>query len=146
MVPSVNAASTITAEISGQVNICNLSNPCSIATLEVTVSGPDPQDLTGTLLIHRPVPSPPEPCVASVTGSVSNLNAGDAPTATIQGTLHVAGLGTACVGGLQGSSVTLLVDSMFGTIQLTRVSSSGVTEFLASGTGFLIVTQTTTST
>jgi len=52
----------------------------------------------------------------------------------------------ACVGGLQGVSVTLLVDSMPGIIRLTSVSTAGWTEPLGSGTGTLVITQVAQST
>ena len=109
--------------------------------LQANASGPDAADLTGMLLIYRAAPFPPQPCAANVTGNVA-LNNLDAPTATLVGTLGPAEPATAaCVGGLQGVTVTLFVDSMFGIIRLTTVSPAGLAEPLGSGTGTLIITQ-----
>ena len=137
----VNAASTVIAEVNGQLNICHTPDPCFTATLQANASGPDAEDLTGILLIYRAAPSPPQPCMAAVTGDAT-LQA-DAPTATLTGTLGPAesAAAAACVGGLQGVSVTLFIDSMFGIIRLTTISSTGSTEPLGSGTGTLIITQ-----
>ena len=136
----VNAASTVIAEVNGQLNICHTPDPCFTATLQANASGPDAEDLTGMLLIYRAAPSPPQRCMAAVTGEVNS--AMYAPTATLTGTLHPAETATArCVGGLQGFSVTLFVDAMFGTIQLTTVNPAGYTEPLGSGSGTLIITQ-----
>ena len=140
MVSPVNAAFTIIADVDGQLNICHPPDPCFMATLQANASGPDAEDLTGMLLIYRAAPSPPQPCMAAVTGDASVQMY--APTATLMGTLGPAEPATAaCVGGLQGFSVTLFVDSVSGFIRLTTVSSAGYTEFLGSGTGTLVITQ-----
>jgi len=131
---------SIIAEVNGQLTICH-PPPCFIAKLQANASGPDAADLTGMLLIYLAAPFPPQPCAANVTGSVV-LSMNDAPTATLVGTFGPADPATAaCVGGLQGVSVTLFVDSMFGIIRLTAISSAGLTEPLASGTGTLVITQ-----
>ena len=136
----VNAASTITAEVNGQLNICHPPDPCFMAKLQANASGPDGQDLTGMLLISSAALSPPQPCTSAVTGNAAVQTA--APTATLTGTLGPAEpAAAACAGGLQGISVTLTVDSMSGTIRLTTVSSAGSTESLGVGTGTLIITQ-----
>jgi len=133
----VNA--TFTAEVNGQLNICHPPDPCFMATFQANASGPDAEDLTGMLLIYRTAPSPPQPCMAAVTGDVSSQTY--APTATLKGTLSPAEASNAtCAGGLQGFSVTLFVDSMFGISRLTTVSAAGYTEPLGTGTGTLIVT------
>jgi len=141
MTSPTDSGFSIIAEVNGQLTICH-PPPCFIAKLQANASGSDAPDLTGILLIYRAAPYPPQPCAANVTGNVvipSNL---DAPTATLMGTLGPAEPTTAaCVGGLQGVSVTLFVDSMFGIIRLTTVSSAGSTEPLGSGTGTLVVTQ-----
>jgi len=80
-----------------------------------------------------------------VTGSLALLT-DEIATATITGTLKSTDPTTAtCVGGLQGLSITLYIDSASGIIQLTTVSSTGVTETLAVGTGILTITETETS-
>jgi len=144
MASPVNAASTITAEVNGRLNICHPPDPCFMAKLQANASGPDAQDLTGMLLllIYRVGPSPPQPCMSAAVTGDATLQA-DAPTATLTGTLGPAesAAAAACVGGLQGVSVTLFIDSMFGIIRLTTISSTGSTEPLGSGTGTLIITQ-----
>jgi len=121
------------------LNICHPPDPCFMATFQANASGPDAQDLTGMLLIYRTAPSPPQPCMATVTGDASSQTY--APTATLKGTLSPAEASNAtCAGGLQGFSVTLFVDSMFGISRLTTVSPAGYTEPLGTGTGTLIVT------
>jgi hypothetical protein len=136
----VDAASTIIAEVNGQLNICHPPDPCFTATLQANASGTDAEDLAGMLLIYRTAPSPPQPCMAAVTGNASPQTY--APTATLKGTLHPGEASNAtCAGGLQGFSVTLFVDSMSGIIRLTTVSAAGYTEFLGSGTGTLVITQ-----
>jgi len=62
--PSVNDANVITVDVDGQLNICNPASPCLTAKVQVNASGPDTEDLTGTLLIHRIAPSPPKPALA----------------------------------------------------------------------------------
>jgi len=144
----VNAASTTIAEVNGQLNICHTPVPCFTATLQANASGPDPEELTGMLLVYRApgmAAAPRQPCVASVTGEVTSPM--DAPTARLTGTLDPAqpaaacAGGCVCAGGLQGLSVTLFVDAVFGTMQLTTVTAAGYTEPLGSGSGTLTITQ-----
>ena len=140
MTSPTDSGFSIIAEVNGQVTICH-PPPCFIAKLQANASGPDAADLTGMLLIYLAAPFPPQPCAANVTGSVV-LSMNGAPTATLVGTLGPADPATAaCVGGLQGVSVTLFVDSMFGIIRLTTVSPAGSTEPIGSGTGTLVITQ-----
>jgi hypothetical protein len=137
----VEDTNAVVAGINGQVNICTPPNPCVTAKLQVNASGPDTEDLAGTMLIYRVAPYPAQPCIANVTGSVTLP--GELPTATLTGTLNSSeSTNTTCVGGLQGLSVTLSIDSASGLMRLTTISATGVTEFLAVGTGMLIVTQT----
>jgi len=143
-VTPVDDTNAVVADINGQVSICTPPNPCLSAKLEVNASGPDAGDLSGTMLIFRVAPSPPQACIANVTGSVVLMS--DVPTATLTGTLNpTEPTNTTCVGGLQGLSVTLFIDSASGLMRLTTVSSTGVTESLAVGTGILI-TETEQST
>jgi len=145
MTSPVDAGSSIIAEVNGQVNICTPA-PCFTAKLQAHASGPDSQDLTGTLLIYRAAPSPPQPCEAAVTGNVT-LDKSGAPTAWLVGTLGpIEPSAAACVGDLQGVSVTLFVDPVFGIIRLTTVSPAGWIEPLGSGTGTLVITQLAQST
>jgi len=140
-IDSVNAAPSIIAEANGQLNICNQPNPCFIATFQANVSGPDDADLLGMLLIYGAAPSSPQPCMATVTGSLDSRNSVDNPSATLIGTLGPADPANAtCVGGLQEVSVTLFVDGILGTARLTTLSSVD-TELLGSGSGTLIVEQ-----
>jgi len=146
MVSRVNADFVIIAEVNGQLNICNSPDPCFPAKLQANASGPDAGDLTGTLLIYSAAPLPPQPCMANVTGSVV-LPRNDAATATLMGTLGpVEAANATCAGGLQGLSVTLFVDSMFGIIRLTTISPAGYTEPLGSGSGFLSISESGQST
>jgi len=138
----VSAASTVIAEVNGQLNICHQADSCFTATLQANASGPDPEDLTGMLLIYRTpgmVAAPRQPCTASVTGEVTSSM--DGPTATLTGTLDPAQPTAACAGALQGLSVTLFVDAVSGTMQLTTVTPAGYTDPLGSGYGTLTITQ-----
>jgi hypothetical protein len=138
----VDAANAVVADINGQLITCNSTNTCITAKFQSNASGPDTADLAGILLIYGVSPAPSQPCMANVTGNVA-ISTDGAPTATLTGTLTPANpAATACVGGLEGLSVTLFIDSMFGTVRLTTVSPTGVTETLASGWGALTVTQT----
>jgi len=139
-VVDVNAVS---ADINGQLNICNPPTPCVNVKLQANASGPDTSDLTGTLLIYLTSPSAPQTCVGDMIASVV-LQAGESATATLTGTLKPTNpTATSCIGNLQGLSVTLSVDGPFGFMRLTAASSSGETEDLAVGTGALVVNQNT---
>jgi hypothetical protein len=135
----VDAANIVTAEIDGELNICHQPDPCVAANFQGNATGSDVTYLGGVLLIYSIEPYAPQPCIGAVAGRV--VVSDGAAAATFTGTLAPANSAAAsCVGGLQGLSVTLSIDTTFGIVQLTTISPAGVTETLASGSGALEIT------
>jgi hypothetical protein len=129
-VPSVNALKTCPGchvEINAQLNVCFPPSPCVMVTLQAHASGPA-DSITGRLLIspaHGEPFTPPDPCIADVTGAVNPA----ATYVTLTGTLHPPNPTHVCAGDLQGVSVSLFAAST-GNIMLTMGE-----EVLASGMG-----------